>query len=78
MNGATTGQDEPGANGGAKVELVASVEADQDGIEAVSPWHIAADDEFLRKLDAQLGPCADPSSLLVGTGEALSSSTSAR
>ncbi len=72
MNDATACRDKPCANTGTKMELVVSIEANQDGIEAVRPWGVATDDEFLRKLDAQLGPGARASSLLVGAGDALS------
>ncbi len=75
MNGATTGRDEPGANAGAEVQPVVSVETDQHGIEAVSSWRVAADDKFLGKLDAHLGPGAGSFSLLVGAGEAFGYNT---
>lgn len=58
VNGAAACRNKPGANACAKVEPVSSVEANQDGIEAVSPWRVAADDKLLRKLDAHLGLCA--------------------
>ncbi len=59
-------RNKPGANTGAEMETVASVEANQDSIEAVSPWRLAADDKLLRKLDPHLGPSAGASSLFVG------------
>ncbi len=70
IQSAAAGRNEPGANAGAKVEMAASVEANQDRIEAVSPWRVAADDKLLRKLNAHFGPGASASSLLVGAREA--------
>ena len=69
MEGAAAGRNEPCANAGAKVEPVSSIEANQDGIEAVSPWRVAVDDEFLGKLHAHFGPGTCASSLLVGAGK---------
>ncbi len=47
VNGAAGCWNKPGPNAGAKVEPVSSVEANHDGIEAVSPWRVAADDQLI-------------------------------
>ncbi len=75
VNGSAACRNEPGANAGAEVEAVASVEANQDSIEAVSSWRVAADDKLLSKLDPHLGPRAGASSLFVGARKAFGDNT---
>ena len=75
MNGSAACRNEAGVNAGAEVEPVASVEANQDSIEAASSWRVAADDKLLRKLDLHLGPRAGASSLFVGAQKAFGDNT---
>ena len=71
VNGSAACRNEPGANAGAEVQPVASIEADQNGIEAVGSWRVVAYNQFLRKFHAQLGPGTGAFSLLIGAGKTL-------
>ena len=75
MNGAAACRNKPGANAGAEVEPAFSVEANQDGTEAMSPWRVATDDQLLSELDVHLSTCAGASSLLVAARKAFGGNT---